>query len=324
MAEAVITLSQSELKTWSTCRRRWWLAYYRQLQLRNEPPTGVVHVGSHTHLALEGYYGYNLDALQVLRWSYDDIVAQQPDYEKELRKDFDMASAMVEGYLQWAAETGLDVGLNVAGTEHELIYPVTLPSGQLVTWRAKLDLLMRRESDNRLLLRDWKTVGDFGKANALILDQQMRFYAMLQALVNPDPARRVDGAQYLMMKRSKRTARATGPFFQLAEVSYNRHDLNSTYLRAIAISQEILVARQRLEAGEDHRYVCYPTTSDFCTWGCAYYKICNLFDDGSRSEAALAAEYEHVEPYHYYDTSRIQRAVVALGGTPTFFIKKGP
>lgn len=312
MPEPVIALSHSELKTWTSCRRRWFLSYYRSLQPRLTSSTGVVHIGGNLHLALEGHYGYNLDALAVLHWAYDELVAQHPDEERSLRKDEDMAAAMVEGYLQWAADTGLDVGLNVISTEHEVVNDIVLPDETPVQWRSKLDLLMRRESDGRVLLRDWKTVGDFNKAATLILDTQMRFYAMMQALAHPDPASRIDGAQYLMIKRSKRTARATGPFFELAEVGYNRHDLNSTYLRSLAVSQEIIQARRRLDAGENPLYVVYPTPSEFCAWGCSYREVCPMFDGGDRVEDALRAEFAERDAYLYYDTSRIEKAVAAL------------
>jgi hypothetical protein len=164
------------------------------------------------------------------------------------------------------------------------------------------------------------TVGGFGKADALLLDTQMRFYSMLLAFAYPDAKDRATEVLYLMIKRSKRTARATPPFYQQVSVSYNRHDLNSTYQRAVAISEEILAARRLLDLsvtnkfGGDHHYTCYPTPSDFCTWGCVFYDICHLLDDGSRADDALSANYEVADPYLYYDTSRIRRAVAALGG----------
>jgi hypothetical protein len=312
VTEPAIALSHSELRTFTSCKRRWYLSYYRQLRPRVESPTGVAHIGGNLHLALEGHYGYGLDALQVLRWAYDELIEQHPDNERDLRKDLDLASAMIEGYLQWAAETGLDVGLSTIATEHEVVNNVTLPDGTPVSWQSKLDLLMRRESDGRVLLRDWKTVGSFEKAATLILDTQMRFYAMMQALAHPDPASRVDGAQYLMIKRSKRTSRATGPFYELAEVSYNKADLRSTYLRALAISQEIVITRRRLDDGENTLYAVYPTPSEFCSWGCDFREVCPMLDAGDRAEDKLAVEYVESEPYLYYDTSRINRAVAAL------------
>jgi hypothetical protein len=319
VSDAPIILSHSQLKSFTMCRRRWWLAWHLGWTLKSEVPTGVVHIGSHIHLALEGWYGYGLDPLQVLRWSYADVIAQQPGHAEQLRKDLDLAEAMVDGFMSWAAAEGIDQGLEVIATEHEVSHEVNLPgaAGQQVIFRAKLDQLVRRESDHRLLFRDWKTVGGLEKSAALLLDQQMRFYALLQGLVHRDPRDRADGALYVMLRRSKRTARATGPFYQQLEVTYNRHDLNSTYLRAVSVADGIMRTKQLLAGADgkffaDHRYACPPNPTDFCTWGCQFFRICAMFDDGSRVDAALAAEYVQADPYKYYDTSRIQRAVTAL------------
>jgi PD-(D/E)XK nuclease superfamily len=321
MGAQPLVISHSEMRTWARCKRQWYLAYYRKLRLRTESPTGVVHIGSHIHLALEGYHGYGLDPITVLRWSYDDVIEARPEHEAQLRKDYDLAAAMIEGYLAWASSEGIDAGLKVVATEHQVDHQVELPlSGDVVLWRGKLDVLLQREMDQRYQLRDYKTVGGFGKANALLLDTQMRFYSMLLAFAYPDAKDRATEVLYLMIKRSKRTARATPPFYEQVSVSYNRHDLNSTYQRAVAISEEILAARRLLDLSMtqrytgDHHYTCYPSPSDFCTWGCVFYDVCHLLDDGSRADDALSANYEAADPYLYYDTSRIRRAVAALGG----------
>lgn len=278
-----------------------------------------MNVGNQVHLALEAWYGYRLDPLAVLRWSYEDVIARRPEHAPQLRKDLDLALAMVEGYTQWVAETAVDAGLEVVATEHEVRHDVTLPNGEIVTWLAKLDLLVKRHDDGRLMFRDFKTVGDFMKSTALLLDQQMRFYAMLQGLIHRDPSMRVDGALYMMLRRSKRTARAAGPFYRQDEVLYNRHDLNSTYQRAIAVSQEIMRARHALDdraAGKsrrDHHSIVYPNPTDYCTWGCAFYAQCHLMDDGSRWVDAINAEFTRGEPYRYYSTERIQMVLDALG-----------
>jgi RecB family exonuclease len=316
----VLAISHSEIRSFSTCRRRWYLAYVRNLRPKNAPPTGVVHVGGNIHLALEGMHGYGLDPVAVLRWAYAELEEERPEYEKELRKELDLALAMVEGYVQWTEETGIDAGLTAVATEHEILHEIKLPgSDDKVVLRGKLDVLFRRD-DGRLQIRDYKTLGNFSKADLLQLDQQMRFYAMLLAFAFPDAAMRSPEILYLMIKRSKRTARAVPPFFAQETVSHNANDLNSTYLRAASVASEILQARRRL-SGEiegphlaDHRYSCPPTTGDFCSWGCPFLKICPMFDGGDRVEDAINELYEVGEPYAYYKTSRIERAVAALGG----------
>jgi len=312
VAESGLSISHSELRTWALCRRRWWLSYFRLQQPKNDSPVGVVHIGSAIHLALEGYHGYNLDPLAVVRWSYQDIISQRPEFERDLLKDQDMALAIVEGYVSWIEENGTYSDLEVLATEHELKVPVTLADGTTVTFRAKLDQLVRRVSDGRRQTVDFKSVGTLAKANTLTLDTQMRFYTLLLALSEADPAKRADGALYIMLKRSKRTERAKGPFYEVASISYNKNDLNNTWLRSRAIAGEIIAARDTLNAGADHHSVVWQNPTDFCSWGCQYAKICPMFDDGSRVEDMLKAEYETTMPYLYYEGNRIQQAVIAL------------
>lgn len=271
------------------------------------------------HLALEGYHGYDLDPVAVLHWAYQDLIAQHPGEEQQLRKDLDMALAIIEGYVQWSLENGIDANLDVVATEHELTHRVTLPrTGQVVEWRGKLDVLFQRRDTHQYQCRDYKTVAGFTKANLLILDTQMRFYSMLLAFAFPEAADRTNEVLYLMLKRSKRTARAVGPFFEQAAVAYNRHDLNATYLRSLAITEEIVSARESLDGtlpetlNGRHHYTVYPSPSDFCSWGCIFARICPMFDDGSRVEDAVSALYVQADPYQYYSEERISRARAAL------------
>lgn len=143
----------------------------------------------------------------------------------------------------------------------------------------------------------------------------MRFYALLLSLLHKDdsPPIVVHGALYTMLKRSKRTLRATPPFYDQISIIYNGDDHNSTYLRASTVSKRIVEWHTQLDAGEDHRSVVYPNATDFCEWGCPFRSVCTLLDDGSRWEEALAAHYVHDDPYRYYDKDLITDLVRELG-----------
>jgi hypothetical protein len=232
-------------------------------------------------------------------------------WETDLKKELDYTLAMVEGYLQWAAETGLDVDLEVISTEAEVGHDVSLPSGTVVRLRAKLDQLVRRRSNGAYLLRDFKTVGGFEKGEHLVLNQQMRHYAMLLSLVMR--TEHVAGVLFTMLKRSKRTAQATPPFYLQYELGYNKHDLNSTYQRVTSVASEIERTYQRLAAGEDHHVVVFPNYTDHCHWGCPFLKICPMMDDGSRIHEALEANFVRGDPYAYLSRGRIDEALEAFG-----------
>jgi len=305
-------ISNSEMQSFQRCRRHWALSYHWQWQPRavDTSPVGVAILGTRIHLALEAWYGHGIDPIEALSWLYEVAALERPDFAVDLSKELDLAKAMVEGYVQWLDEEGVDVSLETVDVERELKHQVGTYLGPVVL-RAKLDRLVRRRTDGALLLVDYKTVGSLSKADRLVLDQQMRFYAMLLALRFPE--HRVDGALYTMLKRSKRTVRATPPFYQQVEISYNRHDLNSTYQRVTAVAGAILEAHLRLNDGDDHHAIVYPTATDYCDWGCPFSRVCPLMDDGSRWEAALQANFDRGDPYSYYERSTIQELVADLG-----------
>jgi PD-(D/E)XK nuclease superfamily len=306
MGTLTLQLSHSELRTWRTCHRKWYLQNYLEWGPGpDDAPVGAASLGTRVHLALEGHYGHGLAPLAVLDYLYQEVANERPDYSEEIRKEHEYATLMVEGYLQWSAEEGVDAGYRVLATETEEAQGVTLPGGQMVIFRGKLDQIVEREIDGAILFRDWKTVGSLTKANLLILDTQMRFYAMLQALEAKDGGLRADGGLYTMLLRSKRTERAKGPFYQQVEVHLNHHDLNSMWLHSRAVAQEIVNARERLDNGEDHREIVYASPGDHCRYACPFVNVCPLLDDGARWQDALAANFQHCDANARYTTDKI-------------------
>jgi hypothetical protein len=311
----VYEISNSEMRSFQRCRRQWALTYHYRWQPRLEStsPVGVAQLGTRVHLALEAWYGHGIDPIEALTWAYELEALRRPDFAVDLGKELDWAKAMVEGYVQWLEEEGVDVDLEAVAVERELKLELRTNQGAAIV-RAKLDQLVRRRSDGALLVRDFKTVGTLSKADQLVLDQQMRFYALLLSLLYPE--HRVDGALYTMLKRSKRTLRAKPPFYEQVAISYNKHDLNSTFLRVTAVVAEIVATHRMLDARQDHRLVTYPNPSDYCDWGCPFNRVCPLMDDGSRWEAALEANFTRGDPYQYYERDTIQHLVAALGKAP--------
>lgn len=306
-------VSNSELRTFQRCPRQWFLAYHRGYRPRPESasPVGKAQLGGNIHLALEAWYHRGVDPLAALRWAYAERIAERPEWAGDLERERDLGLAMLEGFVAWAAAEAIDADLRVVGVERVLRVPVETRRGPVVL-RGKLDQLVERATDGAYLARDWKTVDALTKANALVLDQQMRFYALLMSLALRGEGRRVDGALYVMLRRVKRTLRAQPPFYAQVHVTYNRHDLNATYARATEVAARIVETGEALDAGADHHAVAYPNPTDFCAWGCPFYLACPLLDDGSRAWDLLEATFEVADPYAYYDDDRIERLARAL------------
>lgn len=310
----MLTLSNSSIRTFKTCKRRYYLGHVRKLGTprSRHNPTTVAELGTRCHTALEAHYGYGVDAVEAFRIIYDAAREAFPGRAEDLAAEQQWAVAMVTGYLEWAAERGIDEAFEVIDTERAVTAGMDIPGGS-VTLMGKLDQTVRRTYDGALMFRDFKTVGSFSKADDLVRDEQFRFYSMLLALLGNPDGERIAGGLYTMLLRSKRTARSKGPYYQQIAVSYNRHDLNSMWLRTRETATEITQFTERLENGENHLSVAYPNPSQTCAWSCPFVSVCHLADDGSRFEDALAGLFEPKDPFAYYGTQDIDLIKKTVG-----------
>jgi hypothetical protein len=266
---------------------------------------------------MEAYYGYDIDPISALSVIYDREMQRRPDRAPDLAGEWEWAKTMVSGYLDWAAENGLDEEHEVVATERALETHIILTNGQMAVVTGKLDQIVRRTLDGALQLRDWKTVATLGKADTIIIDPQMRIYSALLA-INSD-GMRVDGALYTMMLRSKRTARAKGPFYEQVHVRYNDAEQKNMLTRVTGVLDDMDRVTRQLNAGIDHRLVAYPNPiPDRCAWDCPFVQVCPLFDDGSRVEEAMDATYvKNADPYAYRANTLIDLVKTAHGVSST-------
>lgn len=311
----MLEVSNSELQVWKGCRRRWYLSYY--LRWGSDPayssPVGVALLGTRVHTALEAYYGYDIDPLVALRFIYAAEIGRRPEAQAELTSESAWALTMVEGFLDWAAEHGIDQDYEVVETERVVSAPIALTNGDTAVIKGKLDQLVRRRLDGALLFRDWKTVGTLHKADLLILDEQFRTYAVIQQITSTSLGDvRVDGGLYTMLLRSKRTSRATGPFYEQIEVRYNQTEHLSMILRLRGVLDDMDRAVRKLDRGVDHRLVAYPSPSPQCSWICSFKNVCPLMDDGSRYDDALHSNFRQHDPYDYYGHEMIDDVKAAF------------
>lgn len=308
-------LTHSEMATFRTCRRRWYL-YYRERYAptpESRPATGVAQLGTNVHLALEGHYG-GLDAFDVIAAVYADLQDRRPEDHHALALERSYVFTMVKGYLEWVAETGVDAQYHVVATELDASAPIVLMTGETITLRGKLDQVVeRRDGSGARLVRDFKTVDALAKANGLPRDTQMRTYDLLHTLATPDHI--TDGVLYTMLVRSKRTARATPPFYEAVHQTYNEHDRQSTLGAVRGTARDIMAADAQLAAGEPFQSVAYTNPGGYCEWACPYTSVCTMADDGSRLADALADTFVVADPWDHYGTAQMDTIKAALGGT---------
>lgn len=325
----VHAFSNSELQTWKKCRRKWWLAWYRRLQLQAQNFSDVRATGTRVHRALEAWYVPDgkprvdprtaLERIVVEDWtSIKELAAKRgvdDEHLSALAVEFTSATnlerAMIEGYVQWLAETGADADLRVIGSEMPVIvdtevevdyggrHGVGVRPIQLI---GLLDTRVRRITDDVRLFVDHKTVGDLsGPVHTLPQNEQMLHYHLIEWLSSENSEDRCDGALYNMIRRVKRSQRAKPPFYARVEVRHNQYELDAYKRRMLAAASDILVATDRLDRGESHLDVAYPSPNGDCTWSCDFFSVCNMFDDGSRAEDMLTGLYQVGNPRARYE-----------------------
>ena len=313
LLDNLFRVSNSEVQTFKNCPRRWFLAYYLRLRLRESSATGPRAIGTRVHKALAQWYVPHgtprvdprdaLERLIVEDWTAvvrenPSVETDDPELTKKFTAEADLQRIMLEGYIQWLAETGDDSLYTVVGSEQYA--EVDMPGVPGVRMIARLDARVRREHDGARLFLETKTVGEFTTVvRALPMDEQTLWYQLLETL-RPDESERVAGALYNMLRKVKRGVTARPPFYQRAEVLHNAHTVDSFRLRLRGTVSRILDTRQRLDSGADHREVAYPTPTRDCAWRCDFFAICTLLDDGSRADAAIAQFYEPGDPLSYY------------------------
>lgn len=136
-------ISNSELQAWKRCRRKWWLAYHRKMTPKLSDLAGLLASGSRVHEVMACWYQPDrpddLDLMQILedaiardrelmltemlRVNADELIVQSRTAEFDKAVAYERA--MIEGYTQWIAETGVDAEFIVIGSEVPMVAPLT-------------------------------------------------------------------------------------------------------------------------------------------------------------------------------------------------------
>lgn len=290
-------VSNSEIRTYKECPRRWYFTYYRELAKKKPDVVGPLALGTKVHLALELLYESGADPEETVTNIYLQELEEldSESFEaKKLHREMDLAKAMMEGFVQWREEEGIDAGLDIISQEEV----VEVPGPHGITLRGKLDQRVRRQSDGSVMFRDWKTTQSFTDRWLLVSNEQMLFYNLL---LRERDGEAIDGALYTMLRKVKRTAAAKPPFYLVEEVRHNSAQLESMWLRITKTIGDIVATREALDSGSDPREAVPPVPGRDCLWKCPFVNVCPLVDDGSRWEAALENDFEYQDPHERYN-----------------------
>jgi len=309
----VITISNSEIQKFDRCRRAWYLSYYLGASPAEPEIVGNGILGTRVHAALEGMDGYGLDPLAVLAILYSQALEEHPDWQADINAEWDMARIMVEGYVEWAAETGADASLRTVAVEQEVCVPFPRLPG--VTLRARLDRVVLDEETGLLSFLDNKTAATFEKHEHLETDPQFLFYAVVQRLAKTPASPQVDGGIVRTLRRVKRTAASKPPYYATDSFRYSPERIEAAELRIAAICREIMSARHELDhvyryysgdletVNRVQRSELYPSQAfGGCkSWECPFVTLCPMMDDGSDWPGVIrdSGHWKQQDPYAY-------------------------
>ena len=301
MTQGPLRISNSEIQTFKDCRRKWWLSYYRRLKPRAENMTGALALGSRVHAALDDYYSKGTPLLEAHSFHVEKdraVLEGQMRDTYDLDSEAELGRIMLEGYLQWVEDEGIDAELDMISTEEIIEMPML--DGKVIL-QGKIDMRVRRKADGVRMFRDFKTVGgsftDF--ASMAHMNEQILTYMTLEAAQNKE-GERSEGGLFTMLKKVKRSANARPPFYEQMEVRHNVFSLRNFYQRLHGTVTDMLAVRKGLDDGVSHQIIAYPRPSRDCKWKCPFFAMCPMFDDGSAVEQALNDSYAVADPYGYY------------------------
>ena len=328
--ELTYYISNSELQAWKRCRRKWWLAYHRKMTSKLSDLAGLLASGSRVHEVMACWYQpdrpYDLDLMQILedaiardrklmltemlRVNADELIVQSRTAEFDKAVAYERA--MIEGYTQWIAETGVDAEFIVIGSEVPLVAPLTriMTHGDIidVSMIGILDVRVERTLDGAYAFIDHKSVASLTQPLPMLRqNEQMLHYILLELMHKAQllsgtqqQLSIVSGAYYNMLKRVKRTGTAKPPFFDRVFISHSPAEIESYRTHLIGATTDILRTDRALAHGADPQEYAYPSIRNECTWDCEFFSLCHLFDDGSHAEAMLEARYMEHDPLDRY------------------------
>lgn len=310
-------ISNSEIWGFKRCRRRWYLSQYRRLKpVKKTEKLGVpATTGNAIHEALQTYYSpetpFDQDSAFWAMYAYLDKLEQEHSVEQldAINESRSFGQRMLEGYFEWLAETGADVGLAVESAES--IVGVEIEG---VVLSGKMDTRLINEHTGGRMPMDHKTVGSFNEMKRDIqMNEQLLTYILIDHLTKEE-GERVDGGMLNMLRRVKRTAAAKPPFYDRATVTHGVEMMRNFWYRIVGEIQEIKRTEERLNSGESHITACPPTPDKSCAWQCDFYRVCALLDSAPVSaETRLSLEFEEHDPYQRYQEVTISPAVHKKG-----------
>ena len=282
-------IRQSQLTQVRECRRKWELEYVRGLELARMPgeTKGARDLGTLVHKLAEAYY--KAEDWRAVLAHERTLLGDFPEWNDHLN----MAEIMFTGYIEWLANEAADNGLVPKMIEPNLEHSMGVFHGDEVILTGKPDLVVWNTMSEAFEVHDTKTTTKI--ESVIIHGAQLKSYALLLKLQHGiDVSMGVTN----QLKKVKRTARATPPFYGRSTMVINTASLQHHAANIMGQLDEMVELMQYWEQeGDRNRAVYdtkfYPSPTMMCPTRCDYLAICKTMDAGLDHERVIQFNYRH-------------------------------
>jgi len=284
--------STSEEVAYKTCK----LAHHFQYVLGYGPKVTnrKLSVGIQVHAGLEAHYkGESILAAltdhEQKRWAEIMSVGEpSPETRADFVKDSALSLAMVEGYIDWVEESGIDDGYETVEVEGH--HYVEVPGAPCVL-PVKIDLL-QKDSAGRLRVVDFKTAASFSTDTTKfqLAEQNGNYQLGVFAVYGKRPT----GMAYRELRKIVPSARSKPPYFREVRIRLTAEEMRYR-------AQEYV--ETALDRFDPDRAAPVANPSACCgSWKNDWQAPCLKVHLGLTPEEALEASpaYQPAEPYARY------------------------
>jgi len=287
-------VSQSQMKSWNKCKRRYYLDYVRRVRKVDFSPSAL-SLGQYVHTGFEFIEEDWQEAMQAL---VDEDMENTPEIlHNDVKNQHELARIMVEGLAEWIPTSPVMAGFEVLEREKE----IAVDFGSYAVM-GKVDWLVRLANEDVSIL-DLKTAADFRIFKLSDIDLQFRSYIALLEIIYGAESPMM--GTWLVARKVKRTARARPPFYDTKSVTYNQHQLDSVKRYWDATVLPMHHAEDLHASGNYHQDMLFPPNPSYDCGLCPHRDLCPMFDSGDDAEGFIKDCYEESEPNARYGDVKI-------------------
>lgn len=275
-------ISNSEVESWLTCRRKYWWEYFHELEPKvlSDPLTK----GTLIHAMLEGYY-----AGKQLQWDEEDCVeaAMQPLIEAAAAPFADIAElgqirSLVEAYFEHYREA--DEKYEVYAVETKAKADLTDDFAVVGT----IDLIVRDMTDGKYEIWDHKSSYNFWTQEQADISGQFPKYEYIVRSMGLDvKASVINQIRTRKLKEGNELFRRVSPAITGPKIER----IMDQHLRA---STEIMEWRENPDKG-----ALIPLNSKYICGGCNFLDLCSADLSGAPVKYLVASQYQKKTSYGY-------------------------